>query len=302
MVKIKQTKKTEAPAIRDTEFVNAQLAAVGIELMLLSELRSKVEHQLLMQPERIGFFLLMLVTSGQGVHTVDFVDYPLSQGSLLFVRSGQVQRWPANASLEATLILIAPSALPHRSGSVLPREVELLALDDWCTQLQLGKEDSERISSDMLRLKTDHDNFDASRLDVSLMRHEMLALLLRIAKMQQARADSTAHSGRPLYRLFQKELEANFQKQHSLGYYANRLACAESTLSRACLTAAGCPGKQVIDRRIALEAQRMLAHSTASIADIAAYLGFSEATNFVKFFRRAIGETPSAFRSKMTAL
>jgi AraC-like DNA-binding protein len=200
------------------------------------------------------------------------------------------------------LILIAPSALPHRSGSVLSREVELLALDDWCTQLQLGKEDRERISSDMFRLKTDHDNFDASRLDVSLIRHEMLALLLRIAKMQQARADSTAHSGRPLYRLFQKELEANFHKQHSLGYYANRLACAESTLSRACLTAAGCLGKRVIDRRIALEAQRMLAHSAASIADIAAYLGFSEATNFVKFFRRTIGEAPSAFRSKMTAL
>jgi len=301
MVKIKQTEKTEATVIRDTEFVNARLAAVGIELMLLSELRSKVDRQQFMLPERIGFFMLMLVTSGQGVHAVDFVDYPLSQGTLLFVRSGQVQRWPVSDTLEATLILIAPSALPHRSGSVLPREVELLALDDWHTQLQLGKENNERICSDMLRLKSDHDHFDASRLDVSLIRHEMLALLLRIAKLQQAKTDSTAHTGRPLYRLFQKELEANFQKQHSLGYYANRLACSESTLSRACVAAAGCPGKQVIDRRIALEAQRMLAHSVASIADIAAYLGFSEATNFVKFFRRTIGEAPSAFRSKMIA-
>jgi AraC-like DNA-binding protein len=243
----------------------------------------------------------MLITSGQGVHTVDFVDYPLSQGTLLFVRAGQVQRWPADDSLEATLILLAPSALPHRSGSVLTREIDLLALDDWHTQLQLVTQNSVRIHSDMLRLKSDHDNFDASKLDVSLIRHEMLALLLRIAKLQQAQADSTAHTGRLLYRLFQKVLEANFQKQHSLGFYANRLACAESTLSRACLAAVGSTGKQVIDRRIALEAQRMLAHSITSIADIAAYLGFSEATNFVKFFRRSIGETPSAFRSKMTA-
>lgn len=37
-------------------------------------------------------------------------------------------------------------------------------------------------------------------------------------------------------------------------------------------------------------------HSLAAVAEIAHQLGFSESTNFVKFFRRQLGVTPTAFR------
>jgi AraC-like DNA-binding protein len=44
-----------------------------------------------------------------------------------------------------------------------------------------------------------------------------------------------------------------------------------------------------------VEAQRLL-HSTASVAEIAHQIGFSESTNFVRFFRRGLSVTPPAFR------
>ena len=40
----------------------------------------------------------------------------------------------------------------------------------------------------------------------------------------------------------------------------------------------------------------MLVHSNASSVAIGAQLGFTEPTNFLKFFRRLVGETPEAFR------
>lgn len=288
--------------IRETRFENARLAALGIELMRLTELRGKARSQRMNQPERIDFFMLLLVTSGQGSHTVDFVDWPLAAGVLLFVRPGQVQQWHLEDSVEALLILIDPAALPHCSGSVLPREVELLALDEWRTHYVLEKKIRQEINKDFIRLKHDHDHFDAGNLDVSLIRHELLTLLLRLAKLQRAQSANAGASrtNSSVHRMFLKELDASFQKQRSVQYYAHRLGCVASTLSRACLNAEGHSGKQVIDRRVALEAQRMLAHSTGSIADIAIYLGYSEPTNFVKFFRRTVGETPSAFRLRMT--
>lgn len=45
-----------------------------------------------------------------------------------------------------------------------------------------------------------------------------------------------------------------------------------------------------------LEAKRRLISGGAPIEALAEALGFSEATNFVKFFRRHTGETPAAFR------
>ncbi len=45
-----------------------------------------------------------------------------------------------------------------------------------------------------------------------------------------------------------------------------------------------------------LEAQRLLAHTDLPVATIGRALGFSEATNFGKFFTRQTGNTPGDFR------
>lgn len=52
----------------------------------------------------------------------------------------------------------------------------------------------------------------------------------------------------------------------------------------------------MIDRRVALEAKRLLVHTDASSVAIGEQLGFTEPTNFLKFFRSRVGKTPEAFR------
>lgn len=54
-----------------------------------------------------------------------------------------------------------------------------------------------------------------------------------------------------------------------------------------------------MDRRVALEAGRLLAHGEATAAEIGHQLGFSESTNLVKFFDRMTGTTPVAFFQDM---
>jgi AraC-like DNA-binding protein len=58
----------------------------------------------------------------------------------------------------------------------------------------------------------------------------------------------------------------------------------------------GKTAKALLTDRIALEAKRLLVHSSMSVAAIAEALGFEEATNFVKFFKRETRVTPGAFR------
>jgi AraC-like DNA-binding protein len=62
------------------------------------------------------------------------------------------------------------------------------------------------------------------------------------------------------------------------------------------MDAAGIGAKDYIDRRVLLEAKRLLAHGDQPAAKIAARLGFSSATNFSKFFHRRAGTSPLAFR------
>ena len=59
---------------------------------------------------------------------------------------------------------------------------------------------------------------------------------------------------------------------------------------------AGVKAKAYIDARINLDAKRLLAQTAMPIARIGDQIGFDEATNFVKFFKREVGCAPGAFR------
>jgi AraC-like DNA-binding protein len=80
--------------------------------------------------------------------------------------------------------------------------------------------------------------------------------------------------------------------------YASLLGCSEKSLSRATYAVAQMSAKTLLVDRLVLEAKRMLAHSSSPVGAIALDLGFDEATNFVKFFRRETGMTPGAFRER----
>jgi AraC-like DNA-binding protein len=61
----------------------------------------------------------------------------------------------------------------------------------------------------------------------------------------------------------------------------------------------GRSAKRVIDERVLLEARRRLAYGGESVTQLSEALGFPEATQFIKFFKRLSGETPAAFRSRV---
>ena len=153
----------------------------------------------------------------------------------------------------------------------------------------------------MDRLQQDFQRFDHSALDAVLIRHGVQGLLMRLARWFASM--DRDHAGQPperaVYRLFLREVENGFRQRQSVQHFARRLGYSESTLARACQAAEGRSAKQVIDRRVALEAARELVHSPASVAEIGHGLGFSEATNFVKFFGRMHSVSPRVFRQRM---
>jgi AraC-like DNA-binding protein len=128
------------------------------------------------------------------------------------------------------------------------------------------------------------------------MAHELLAcLMLGLSR------SATGHAAAPtaqavLIRRLRRELEGLVHTRPSVSQLARSLRVSTSTLARTCKDVLGHSAKEEVDRRVALEAQRLLVHSTSTSVAIGELLGFSEPTNFVKFFRRRVGATPEAFR------
>jgi len=279
--------------IKRTVFLNQSLQSLGIELTDFAALKPKLPAQ----PERLEFYMLLLVKRGEGAHRIDFIDYSLRKSDLMLVRPGQVQEWLDYQDLDADVILFDPLSLPHDEGQS-GQLSQQLSLAYWANVSCLTEQVEEDISASFYRLKKDINGFDQSPMDIALVQHEMLGLLLRLARWFQKNQTSSQLNprSRKTYYLFSQLLEQAYKQQHNLSFYAKRLGYAESTISRACKQAQGESAKKVIDQRIVLEAKRMLVHSPLSITEIGYSLGFSEATNFNKFFRRLVGDSPKVFR------
>jgi AraC-like DNA-binding protein len=179
--------------------------------------------------------------------------------------------------------------------------MRMLALAQWPAVAQPSRALFRAALNDIGRLAADVDRFEGTDVEAAIIRHELLTLLLRLAReLRSAIPAREATRDAEIYALFQKELEATYAKRLSVLDYARRLGFSESTLSRASVATVGRTAKAEVDGRVVLEAKRLLVHSQYTAVQIAHQLGFTEPTNFLKFFKRGAGCTPMEFRQAHT--
>jgi AraC-like DNA-binding protein len=133
-----------------------------------------------------------------------------------------------------------------------------------------------------------------------VLRHLLDVLILRLAHMEGPASPLPGPS--ETFLRFRDTVERDFAHTRRVDDYAVALGYSTRTLSRAALDSAGVGAKEFIDRRVVLEAKRLLAHTELAAAHIAAQLGFSSATNFAKYFHQRAGQAPIAFRTTVRDL
>jgi AraC-like DNA-binding protein len=151
-----------------------------------------------------------------------------------------------------------------------------------------------------LHLEREYFAFCRVRADVHtrLLRHLLAALVIRLVHAA-ARLDGVGPEADGAYSRFRDAVEDRFTRTRSVEDYAGLLGYSPRTLSRATRAVTGVSAKAFIDRRVVLEAKRMLAHTDSAVAQIGARLGFPSATNFGKYFTHHTGTSPGAFRRKI---
>lgn len=265
-------------------FSNPDRPRLGLEVLDLAQLRNRLTENTLTQVHRTDFHQLILVTAGHGSTMVDFVDHPCGPDTLLHVSPGRVLRLPTGP-LKAHLILFT-SAFPPPLDRTRPL-LSPFGPVRWEVPLT-ERAVLHRAARDL------RDEYERVGEPDDLLRQLLAVFLLRIARL---RADS-ASRGDPRFERFQQELERSFATTRNAADYAARIGYSHRSLNRICVEATGQSAKALIDARVVLEAKRLLVHTDLSSAAIGHRLGFSEATNFTKFFAREAGVSPGAFRRR----
>ena len=277
-------------SIRKVSYRNQRWPSLGIETLWFSDLRDRVPQGYFTRPERRDFHILMLCTAGTGLHHVDFSRIELHRGVVLHVHPGQVLQHSFEGDMGARLALFLPEFLGPEGHSA-----------DAPSPLSLEEPEFQALERAFAELQEEYEQTDGSPLSMGLLQHLLEAFLLRMNRV--ARFEGASPRGNPsqmeLLRLFRRELEASFRQSREVAHYARRLGYSARTLDRAAMALEDLSAKALIDGRVVLEAKRLLVHTQEPVGTIARHLGFSEATNFAKFFRKGAGCSPTAFRDRM---
>jgi AraC family transcriptional activator of pobA len=111
----------------------------------------------------------------------------------------------------------------------------------------------------------------------------------RSGSVTLARADTRVEALRLL-------MDEHFRKERLISFYAEKLAMTPDRLNDHVKRATGVTAGHLIRQRVLTEAKRQLVFTNQPIHEIAYDLAFSDPSHFTRFFRKATGMTPQAFR------
>ena len=100
-------------------------------------------------------------------------------------------------------------------------------------------------------------------------------------------------------RQFNVLVDMHFREKQSVREYAELLYKSPKTLSNLFATYNQKTPKQIIQERIALEAKRLLHFTDKQTQEIAYELGFDDPGYFSRFFKKIVGESPSAYKREL---
>ncbi|MEV0171499.1 AraC family transcriptional regulator [Streptomyces sp. NPDC050803] len=276
--------------------VDLSVLGVGMQVGPMGPGRTWHAEAPLDRVHRIDFHVVMLFTGGPVRHMIDFAEYEAGAGDLLWIRPGQIHRFSATSEYRGTVLTMQPGFLPRATVEATglyrydlppllhPDEPQLTALQAALDQLRREYEDTTTLP---LSLHT------------AVLRHSLSAFLLRLAHLAASAQEASRREAGSTFTLFRDAVERGFATNHSVSAYADQLGYSRRTLVRAVRAATGETPKGFIDKRVILEAKRLLAHTDLPIGRVGAAVGFPDAANFSKFFHQHTEVTPAAFRAEL---
>ena len=92
-------------------------------------------------------------------------------------------------------------------------------------------------------------------------------------------------------------MERHFRDRWTVGDYARTLGVTRDRLGDMCRRVRGLGPKDIIDRRVMLEARLLLETSGRSVNEIAGTLGFASSAQFNRFFSHHADQPPGRYRA-----
>jgi AraC family transcriptional activator of pobA len=235
-----------------------------------------------------NYFEIIYLTGGSGYHSIDTRKYPVTPPILFFIRKEQAHNFELEGEPQGFVIIIKKTFIEKSFDN----ELKLL-LTKLSSQNCLSITDNSTIQHlfELLAKESKIENENCFHIVEGLLK----ALLAKVLEVAETFPNNNVLKS-DIYQLFLELLNNGKVVKNSVHFYADELNTSPQNLNSICRKSANKTAAEVLADAIISEAKRLLHYTTYTVSEIAFSLDFTDASHFVKYFKRITGQTPQAYR------
>lgn len=273
--------------------------ATEIEFLPLAELFTRIAkdpNHNPKEPHRIGFFALLVVTEGEGIHQVDLKDYALRKGSVLKIAKGQVHAFQKDYNYNGYLVVFTEDfVLRYFSKSSVNFISHLYNYH--ISEPLVENSTFNEFFLEQLTQEIQTESTYAKKEIVSKILEIYLLKLERLAHKSIQKKGTKKHQ--ELFFAFKNLVEKNYTKTRNVKDYAALLHISSKHLNKIVQDVTLNTAKHFIDKYVILEIKRSIFSSSLSLKEVAYQNGFDEVTNFTKYFKNHTELSPKEYKATL---
>jgi len=254
---------------------------------------------------RVDFYMIFLVTSGDGVHMLGDKSYTVTKNMLCFVGPNVINAWKTEGENRGFFCAFSDEFFNSgRSGKSCLSGLPFFQIDGTAALYLTDEEATQYLS--LFRMMEDEFK-NRTEFSSEILRGYLQVLIGKSkASLQQADVDDhhTSRAGVRLVKAFTDLYMADVNTVRTgkgirlkrVADYADALGVSQNHLNDTIKSITGHSAGQLMKSQLVKQATMCLKHSTKTIAEIGYLLGFDDPSYFARFYKKQTGKLPSDFR------
>lgn len=263
---------------------------------LIGDATGKILNQYGRFPCKIKCGVFAYMVSGHAEATINIEKYKFKEGDAIVVQPGSFLL--IHEFSEDALVYYIGFSASFMDKQVYGNKMNLHSLKLRQPYFSLP-DDRKKVIKSMIDLMMDASNCEPSMLTLPIMVqvYNIIQQLISDFASDNQPQNRTHSRKQELTQQFSDLVAANYQREHQLSYYADRL---HVTLPHLCSTIKDVTGKTAaffIAETILTDAKSQLKLTDTPVKEIAVSLGFDNVMFFNKYFKTHVGVSPKTYRN-----
>jgi AraC-like DNA-binding protein len=269
---------------------------LGIEFSYMELMDDYVEIRMESRKSEIhrdDYYIFLFLETGNAVFTVDFRETGCEDGTVFYIRPGQVHFISSIRDVKGWFLAIDAMLVENDYKNlfewIFPTQKPIRLNRDVMTRMN---KTAYLLDSAMQTPSTVFSN-----AIISSLANVFIGIIAEQYSKDENLERNKSRSALITYQ-FKKMLSENFKTIKSPSEYAKRLNYSLSHLNKSVKSVTGFPVSYWIHQQVILEAKRLLYYTNLDVKEIAFVLGYEDHTYFSRLFSKTIGMSAIALRLK----